>query len=96
MSEKEIKVSHAKLAESNGDLGALADNWSGIRPPKPEFRQSRGSAMRQVSSILEFTEQVSERFLLLLQNTEAFFQESDAAFREADDSAAQSMDSLSR
>ena len=96
MSGKEIKVADAKLAESNGDLGVLMDSWSAIRPPKPEFQESKGNAVRGVSYTLEITEQVSENFLLLLQNTEAFFQESGAAFRAADDSAAESMGSLSR
>ena len=96
MDSKEITISSFELTESNGNLKALASNWSAVpNVTSAGMAKSKGDSVDRILDVADVTQQVSKAFSRMIDNTIGFLAAVGVSFEDADNSAAQNINTLS-
>lgn len=95
MSKQEISITEFELEDSKGHLAKLKFNWAKVPTISASvISESKGNSADKVKSHLESTNQVSDSFQVLLDNSLSFFSQMGIAFQESDEKASQNIDSI--
>lgn len=95
MSNNEICITEFELANSEGNLRKLEENWTQVPiVPESTLSQSKGNSAKAVCASLQATTQISHSFQVLLDSTVDFFDKMGIAFHESDESAARNIDAI--
>lgn len=87
----EIKVSIPELAGCNGNLKALAGEWSAMPPVSDGIvSASSGASADCVKGLPSLTKEVASAFSDLLSNSVGFFSAAGVTFEDADNKSADS------
>lgn len=97
MGKQEITIDNYTLADCNGNLRKLQNEWSGVpKVSKSLVETSKGHAAQALQDCLSSTKEVSSALQELLSNSTRFFEGMGVSFEESDRKAAENTNQIVR